>query len=98
MHIRAGMIFPSEHVRAGMIAPMCAHTRRNDRAYVARGLVGRGILRAIKTRPSVDQLERHDSVYANTCASIRHDSVYANTCASMFMRHSGHLFGTKEGT
>ena len=28
----------------------------------------------------------------------RHGSVYAHTRVSMFMRHSGQLFGTKEGT
>ena len=68
-----------------MIALIGACTCRHDCAYVARGRVGTGILRAIKTRPSVDQLARHDSVYAHTCAS-------------MFMRHSGQLFGIKEGT
>jgi hypothetical protein len=72
-------------IRAGTIMPMCAYTCRNDRAYVARGLVETGILRAIKMRPSLDQLEGHDSVYAHTCAG-------------MCMRHSGQLFGTKEGT
>jgi hypothetical protein len=67
-----------------MIAPMCAYTCRHDRAYVARGLVEKGILRAqVKTK--CDQLERHDSVYAHACAS-------------MFMTHSGQLFGIKEGT
>ena len=64
-----------------MIAPMCAYSCRHDCAHLARWLVGMKILR-VPDKTKCVHLERDDSAYAYTCAS-------------MLMRHSGKLFGIK---
>ena len=72
------------HIRAGMIAPVCIYVPARSRICGTRAC-GNVNTKSKQDKTKGDQLERHDIVYAHTCAS-------------MFMRRSGQLFRPKEGT
>jgi hypothetical protein len=82
VHIHTDMITP---MCSSMIAPMCAYSCRHDCNLFRTLACGYENLKSKQDKTKCNQLERLGTVYAHTFASI-------------FMRHSGQLFGTKEGT